>query len=264
VSIGNILRDKREEKNISIADVAAETRINKKYIQALEDDNYLLIPSQVYAKGFLKAYANFLGLASKDLIGELMNYYKSREEEKKSLSSAPNINKIISMPKILKFKVPEVPKITFNKNIFYIALLSALILLLLIIIYRDVSIYLKKAAVVKANPPATGKVEDMKTAIKKAPEKAATVNIVEKGTVPEGRVEVKLETVGRSWVSVSSGTKELYSETLGPGAKLRFVGREIKVKAGNGGGVNVYVNGNSMGVMGEEGVVVERTYKAAK
>lgn len=91
-----------------------------------------------------------------------------------------------------------------------------------------------------------------------------TVNIVEKSTVTEGKVEVKLETTGRSWVSVSSGTKELYNETLGPGAKLRFVGKEIKVKAGNGGGVKVYVNGNPMGVMGEEGVVVERTYKAGK
>jgi cytoskeleton protein RodZ len=104
----------------------------------------------------------------------------------------------------------------------------------------------KRAVLIKANPPLTGKIIPAKVPAK------------------EGKIEVKIETIGRSWLSVTSGAKELYSETLEPGIKLRFVGKEIKVKAGNGGAVKVYVDGNSLGLMGQEGVVSERTYRASE
>ena len=258
MSIGDILRAKRQEKKISISDISAETKINKKYLQALEDNNYLLIPSQVFAKGFLKAYSNFLGLDTKELLDELSHYYKSREEEKKTLSPASKMSKIISMPKIsIPPTIAEISKIKIDRNIAYIVLFSIMILVFLFSAYVYVTAHYKGLVSIKTNPPATDKIDETQLKEEKPP-----AMIPKKSAIPAGKVEVILETVGRSWVSVSSGEKMLYSGTLGPDAKLRFIGGEITVKAGNGGSVNVYVNGKPLGIMGEEGVVVERTYRA--
>ncbi len=279
MSIGKILREKREERGLSVADVFAEIKINKKYIQALEDDNFLLIPSQVYAKGFLKAYSDFLGLDTKNLVGELINYYKNREGERKTISSAKKMPKVISVPGVPKLPkiigIPELKlKFKFNMKMVYIAVMSVLALLVLfILIYGFISFHKKSAVSIMVNPPAAGKIERPMVGPKKPPAvkapavKAPAVTeekMNEESSIPEGKVEVRIDTIGRSWIYVASGTKVLYSETLNPGAKLRFVGREITVKAGNGGGVKVYVNGISKGLMGEEGVASEKTYRASE
>ena len=266
MSIGKILREAREEKGLSVADVSAETKINKKYIQALEDGNYLLIPSQVYAKGFVKAYSNYLGLDAKSLVGELMDFYKSREEGRKTILSTQKIQKIISIPNVMKFpKIPELPKFEFDKNIitYIIAVLSVLFLLLLFI-YGYVSSHQKRAILIQANPPATARIEEAKAEPKKLTAKSTEESTAKESKLSKGKIEVKLETIGRSWVLVTSGTKELYNETLEPGSKLRFVGKEIKVKAGNSGAIKVYLNGKPLGIMGEEGAVGERTYRATE
>ena len=264
MSIGKPLREKREERKLSVADVSSGTRVNKKYIQALEDENFLLIPSQVYAKGFLKAYANFLGLDSKSLVDELVGFYKKREESKRIASPATKITKIISMPKMPNLpalpempKMPKLPTIQYDKNTMYIALLSSFVLIFLISVYGYVSTHQKRDVPIKVNPPAAVKAETVKVLAKKIAANSAEI-------AAKSKVEVKIETTGRSWITVTSGAKELYSDTLEPGMKLRFVGKEIKVKAGNGGAVKIYVDGNSLGLMGQDGVVSEKTYRASE
>ena len=257
MSIGRILREKREERELSVADVSAGTRINKKYIQALEDENFRLIPSQVYAKGFLKACAHFLGLDAKSLVDELTAFYKNREESSKAAVPAPKTTRMISIPKMPNLpKMPEMPKLKFDKNTLYIALVSLFILIFLLSVYGYVLSYKRRPVLIKANPPATGNIIPAKVPAK-VPAKAPV-----KVPVKEGKIEVRIETAGRSWLSVTSGTKALYSETLEPGIKLRFIGKEIKVKAGNGGVVKVFVDGEPVGLMGQEGVVTERIYRA--
>jgi len=256
VSIGKLLREKREERELSVADVSAGTKVNKKYIQALEDENFLLIPSQVYAKGFLKAYAHFLGLDAKSLVDELAAFYKSREEGNKAAVSKPKITRMISVPKF-----PNLPKLP-DRNTMYIALLSFFVLIFLLSVYGYVLSHQRRAVLIKANPPATGKIIPATATGKIIPATVTGKIIPAKVTAKEGKIEVKIETIGRSWLSVTSGDKELYSETLEPGIKLRFVGKEIKVKAGNGGAVKVYVDGEPVGLVGKEGVVSERTYRA--
>jgi cytoskeletal protein RodZ len=62
-SVGSYLRQSRESQGIGLDDAARVTRIGKNYLSALEDDRYDILPNPVYAKGFLRVYANFLGLS---------------------------------------------------------------------------------------------------------------------------------------------------------------------------------------------------------
>lgn len=61
-TIGEELRHERTRKGLSIKDVEQVTHIRSNYLEALEADNYTAIPGDVYVKGFIRNYANFLNL----------------------------------------------------------------------------------------------------------------------------------------------------------------------------------------------------------
>jgi cytoskeletal protein RodZ len=61
-TVGNILKEARSTKKLSLERVEEVTKIRKKFLVAIEDDDYTKLPSIAYAKGFVKNYAEFLGL----------------------------------------------------------------------------------------------------------------------------------------------------------------------------------------------------------
>ena len=61
-TIGEILRAAREEKKLTIEQVNRETRISVQTLRSLERDDFGAFPSETYLKGFLRNYADFLGL----------------------------------------------------------------------------------------------------------------------------------------------------------------------------------------------------------
>lgn len=68
MSAGQILRKTRLEKGVNLDEVARITRITKGYLLALEDDALEKLPSEAYARGFLRIYANFLGLPADEVL----------------------------------------------------------------------------------------------------------------------------------------------------------------------------------------------------
>lgn len=63
-TVGTMLKDARMAKGITLPEVEKQTRIRLKFLEAIERDAYHLLPSPVYAKGFVKNYSDFLGLDS--------------------------------------------------------------------------------------------------------------------------------------------------------------------------------------------------------
>jgi hypothetical protein len=66
--LGETLRRTRLEKNITFEDAERVTRIPRKYLEALELENFGILPAPVYARGFLRSYASYLGLEPKELL----------------------------------------------------------------------------------------------------------------------------------------------------------------------------------------------------
>ena len=60
--IGASLREARERRGLTAEDVHRSLRIRARYLRALEDERWELLPGEAYAKGFLRGYAEFLGL----------------------------------------------------------------------------------------------------------------------------------------------------------------------------------------------------------
>ena len=67
-SIGEILKQEREGRGLSLHDVHEATKITSQYLSALEEDRFDSFPNKVYARAFLRDYANFLSLNSSDLL----------------------------------------------------------------------------------------------------------------------------------------------------------------------------------------------------
>jgi cytoskeleton protein RodZ len=74
--IGTTLREARIRARIDISEVEAKTKIRAKYLRAIENEEWDLLPGPVYVKSFLRTYGDFLGVDSRLLVDE----YKRRYE----------------------------------------------------------------------------------------------------------------------------------------------------------------------------------------
>ena len=79
--IGNSLREARLRQSLDFTDVERATKIRPKYLRALEDEQFEILPAQTYVKGFLRAYAEFLGLDGQLYVDEYNSRYVTRAEE---------------------------------------------------------------------------------------------------------------------------------------------------------------------------------------
>ena len=72
-SIGEILRVSREKQNYTLEQVARDTRISKRYVQALEEEEFAVFPGETYLIGFLRNYSEYLGLNPEEMISLYKN-----------------------------------------------------------------------------------------------------------------------------------------------------------------------------------------------
>jgi cytoskeletal protein RodZ len=78
--IGSTLREARMRDRIDISEVEAQTKIRAKYLRAIENEEWDLLPGTVYAKSFLRTYGDYLGLDSRMLLDEFKRRYERPSE----------------------------------------------------------------------------------------------------------------------------------------------------------------------------------------
>ena len=87
-TIGETLREARMRQQLDIADVEAATKIRAKYLRALENEEFGLLPGPTFVKTFLRTYAEYLGLDPHLLVEEYRAHYEPRDELDRSSRSA--------------------------------------------------------------------------------------------------------------------------------------------------------------------------------
>ena len=97
--IGPLLRERRLELKLSLNEVAAQTRIRKTYIEALEEGRFEELPGRVYVIGFLQNYARALGLPAAPLIEAMSSQEKNSDSAIKTMApAAPTVLKPSRFP----------------------------------------------------------------------------------------------------------------------------------------------------------------------
>src|SRR5271169_5105979 len=83
--IGETLRDARMRAHIDVSEIEAKTKIRAKYLRALENEEWGLLPGPTFVKSFLRTYAQALGLDAKALVEE----YRLNSEHRSEASLEP-------------------------------------------------------------------------------------------------------------------------------------------------------------------------------
>ena len=90
--IGNFLRERREARGISLIEAEKDSKIRKKYLQALEEGNIDAIPGKTYLIGYLRNYSKYLGIDEEN-VNQIIQTYNDLEKQKAGLEKTKE-NKI--------------------------------------------------------------------------------------------------------------------------------------------------------------------------
>jgi cytoskeleton protein RodZ len=88
--IGATLREARMHARIDVSEIEAQTKIRAKYLRALENEEWSLLPGPTFVKSFLRTYAQALGLDAKALVEEYRLHHEGVGEPFEPIVSAPH------------------------------------------------------------------------------------------------------------------------------------------------------------------------------
>ncbi len=247
--IGPVLERARKDKGLSLEEAERATKIRKRYLDGLERDDYTVLPDAVYARGFLKTYANFLGLDGNGLSQEFRTRKKPRRERRLSYA-APSSD--FERPIISPGGVPGAEKRQISKSAVVTVVVATLIIAALVGALYFVGLNVRPSA---ASDPPEG--ERMAAPVAVEPGGNATG-----GEGTPGGLTVGVEVEGTpAWIRVRSDSETVFEEVAPPGFSRTFeAGRVVGIRAGDAGAVSVEVNGQDVGPLGDPGEVLERDY----
>jgi cytoskeleton protein RodZ len=273
--IGQVLEKARNEKGLTLDEVEYATKIRKRYLAGLEREDFGALPDAVYAHGFLKTYANYLGLDGEELSRELRDRRKPRRERALDYGS-PNKSDF-DRPLINPGELSSARK---RKGISRTTILTFLVALLALAAVVG-ALYYVGLGVQRAGenpaPPSEGEEAgdpDPKAGGREAPRESkqpagseADAPQDQEGSDAAGQpepdsltVEVSVEGAP-SWLSILADGNLAYEQIAQPGFSQTFEAqREISIRTGNAGAVGVEVNGQDLGKLGESGEVLTRAF----
>lgn len=270
--LGERLREARESQGISLSQAAVETRILQRYLVALEDGDYQHLPGDVYARGFIRNYANYLGLPG----DELIELYR----QDRGLSEPIRVVAATSSPRIRGMVVPSF------FGVFFVVLVligaSYLALSALNIVGDNVQ------PQVASQPTAAPTPRPLPTAAPSAPDSSSGPVIASAPTSPVGGptlppagaalppttaptaasdapivAEVSIDGGADpgSWLDIRVDGQSVFRKVLGPGQTMRYEAqRDFYVRAGNAAVVSVVINGQKQCCSANPGDVVTFTW----
>lgn len=258
-AIGMLLREARLQKGVTLEAVQEETKIRRRYLEALEAGERTAFPGEVYLKGFLKSYARFLGLPGDELVARYASALAPGSEDKE------------------RTRLPTVPAGRFLPRG---TVLAATLLAVLLV--AGVSVLVRSPAprepAPKEQPPVT-----VPAPAAPAPAAPSSPELATELTAPKVQLvvdqpreavyqvsgaEILLEVtvVGeRCWVAVrrDDGPEEVATLTRGERRSYR-AGDKVWLRAGDPGALVVTVNGVALGPAGQAGRPRNLTFRRAE
>ena len=269
--IGPVLEKARKERGLTLEEAEHATKIRKRYLEGLEREDYGVLPDAVYAQGFLKTYANYLGLDGEGLASELRDRRRPRRERAVTYD--------YGTPRTSEFDKPLVSPGQFGRKerggISAATLLTLLVALLALAAVGASLYYVGRGA------QSTGQDLPSQAGVANQQDANGQESEPEGGTPDRGTpagggggenaaaaeprpdsLSVVVSVEGDpSWLSVLVDGELAYEQIAEPGFSRTFEGqRGISIKTGNAGAVGVEVNGQDLGRLGDSGEVLTRDF----
>jgi len=246
--IGTSLREARLRQGIDLPRVEADTKIRAKYLRALEDEKFDVLPAETYVKGFLRTYAEYLGLDGQLYVDEFNSRFATAEEPALAAASSG---------------FPRPRPVESNFVVVTLAGIVA-VTVLVVVAWRfssdeapsDNSL-LPNAA---ATQPASGETTE-------PPTTTAETTPTEPATAPTLARLVLTAARGDCWVQVRAGSvsgRLLFEGTLEQGQAKRFTRKRLWLEVGAASNLNVRLNGRRVQSFPQGPAIVVVTAKGAR
>ncbi len=242
MSVGEILRRTREHYGQTLGQVEGNLRIRASQLEALEQENLAVLPGRVYAIGFVRSYAEYLGLDG----DKMVHLFKAQSVGKRA---KPELHFPVS---VNESKLPNI----------YIVLFSLVALILLIaywVVFHTPSKYveaippvpemLKKSSVALLNPALAETLE--------GGNESPSEDTLQGTDASEDKIvlfsnKMELLISEDSWVEIkNSKGKMLLRQVLNPGDKYVVPKEEgLVLSTGNAGGITVFIDGKEIKKLG--------------
>jgi transcriptional regulator with XRE-family HTH domain len=226
--IGSSLREARTRRGLTLPDVERATHIRPRYLTAMEEDRFDTLPSPAYAKGFLRTYAEFLGLEGQRFVDE----YNVRFPPTEETAATP--------PQLVRRRRPLANRVL-------VAVPIAGILIGLIVWQLTTT---REAGHNLA--PSLPQTHTTRTAAPASPAQPV------KHVAAIARLMI-VATRGPCWLGVRIGSEagpSAYARTLDQGMSARFVSKRLWIRIGAPWNVDATLNGRALGLPATTGNVV--------
>jgi cytoskeletal protein RodZ len=242
VSLGALIAKSRTDARLSIEDLAKVTNIPITLLRDMENDNFKKCGGETYARGHLRNIAAKLGVNERIFLDLFESEVTSPAKPIREMLNENNVTMPYQEPKRISWKV--------------LAAGSAAALVL----FAGASIFFSN--IDNGNQP------EIIATTSATPTQAAVESVTPNGAAsPEvsGGVTVYLvASRGTTWLSATNENGEvLFSGQVRKGSSKTFTEtKQVNLKVGNAGGVDISVNGKDVGSIGNNGDVVNLTYNA--
>jgi cytoskeletal protein RodZ len=236
-SVGTVLRSEREQQGREIEQIAEELCLTPSYLRAIEADDLKNLPGVFFYKSFVRQYAAVLGVNPDKLQAEIQVLTALAEPE------------VVVEAKPIR--VPDPIAEAANRLDLSSRSWALPVAALLVALLGGGGFYAwwKQPTAPAPEPVLTSVADEV------APE--PTVNVTTTtGADGVRRLELSLSASEETWLSISSGGKQIFSGVLEPDETKTVSGLEMaRLKVGNAGGLNVEWNGQEIGPIGGKGQV---------
>ena len=294
-SFGDKLKKEREQRSVSLDDIALSTKIGTRMLRALEEEKFEQLPGGIFNKGFVRAYARHLGLDEEQTIAD----YLSALDESQAIA-APAEEAITPMPEPkverLRHSVQDAKKAAneIPWGLLALALLLVALALASWSYYHRTSEKNKSDSVPTADvaPTSQGDAGDLGSGLlpqkPAGPGKAPTSPIPAKEqaggqSVPIAQAALHATGVGDAttlpgmftvllkgndnleecWVSiVADGAPPVEATLVRPYERIIQAKNEVVLKVGSAGALDIFFNGRKLPSQGEIGTVRTLTFHA--
>ena len=214
--IGNSLREARLRQTLDFPEIEQATKIRGKYLRALEDEQFDVLPAQTYVKGFLRSYAEYLGLDGQLYVDEYNSRFVVGEEE-----SPARPRRVAPAPS----RGVQVQSRVVLLTLLGIASVTALVI-----------VAWTRGEPQKKEPVGLGNSATQKPVVSKPPVTTNAVRLI---------VTAKR---GNCWLEVHSGSatgRILFQGTLERGQKKLFTGRKLWITLDRPESLSTILNGHT-------------------
>ncbi|MCU0568520.1 MAG: DUF4115 domain-containing protein [Oculatellaceae cyanobacterium Prado106] len=242
--IGDYLRQVREESFLSLEEVSTRTLIQPRLLQAIETGKLQQLPEPVYIQGFIRRYAEALGLDGSEFADAFPVTGQVRPAKPPSWRDVS--------PAQLR---------PVHLYVAYIGLIMLSVSLLSLVVSRSTPLASTVNRSSVSSSPLVGaaqKTTETGGAIA-SPNTSTTSPAARPAPGQPVRIDVKL--TAQSWLQIESDGETEYEGVLTEGTERTWTAKsQIRVRAGNAGGVMVAYNGKQAQPLGEPGAVEEKVF----